>query len=827
MTEGQRPNFLNTGSLAQNFGFELIESILANHSETITARPEQIEVLRLRLMPLVLKVLSEKLSFTVTVRVIRLIQLIVTRMLTAFVAECEDAIGLLNALLDPATNTWKRAIALECFRNIHASPSLVRQIYELFDEAPEKKNIIRDHFGILVRLAAEKPAIIGLGLQSSSAFQSSDDTSEQIAQVADGVSGNIAAAGGMANGEGTGLSARWSMIRVPCIDLVDKAEPPDIPATYIYALALTCINSFPDGLARFLLSLTAPSEAKSRRKQRTTEKDGESTTENREDNVQRTQPGDDENSSGKIRLMRSRKESINPLSLQDHVLYRQIRTSAHMVEHCWPALLATYSTFLSAALDTDYFHALIRSFQKFTQVAGLLDYSIPRDAFLTTLGKYSVPTSRAINNKVRRSIDYGPRRDTFDKSGGESILATSMGSPKPKNSAEFDSPTISSRNLLALRALLNLGIALGPTLQESWSIILETFQQAELLLSYSNVAGARPQTSRELSQVRLEQNGSDKITGGEDLGIEIAAAQTAATRMLESTNEYPDDAFLNFTQCLCNLFHFITLDSDHSMIESANSLLLPQTPSRKHQRFPSVVDKTPDSQRQRENHFTLDKLHELIKCNISRLSLAQGTNRGWVVISERLRTILSQQAENFSVRVSATKTFNDLMISNATFKAHGTENLELAQARALGSIEYAIAATYKEDRANLRESQACNEEIHTLLLEAIRSILDHCGESMSVGWETVFRSLMTIFDTSTAPGSIQINAPFSMRSNSGKLVRSSFGSLQLICSDYLQSIPLPCFPVLIDTLYLYCSQDIDFNISLTVSPSSTVALRRY
>ena len=816
MIEGQRPMFLTTGSLTQNFGLELIESVLTDYMETITAHRELIETLRLRLLPLMLKILSEKVPFALTVRVVRLLQLIISHMLLALTTECEVALGLLNGMLDPATNLWKRALALEVFRSIHANPDLVRSIYEHFDEKQDKRNIIRDHFDILVRLAAEKPAVIGLGSRLPASSRAPSDADERLIQATQGVAGSIATTTNVLEGEGVGLGTRWSMMKVPCIDLVDKAEPPNIPPTYIYALALTCINSFPDGLAKFLLPLTA-ADVKPKRKPRIPHENASSPVENLEDGAHRAQDKQSTKPSATSKSLRPRKESINPLSLRDHDQYRHIRTSAHMVEDCWPALLAVYSTFLNAVLDTGYFHALVRSFQKFTQIAGLLDFSTPRDAFLTTLGKYSIPAGQTINNKLRKSLDYSSWKHINDEHGGDVGPATVLASPRPKISADQESLTISSRNLLALRALLNIGIALGPSLEQSWSIVLGALQQAELLLPNSHSTGGRPLPSRQSSRTQTEQRSIQNIADGDDFSLEFALAETAAARLIESTSDFSDDAFLVFTQCLCNLFHPTSSDLDTLSAESPNNLLSPQTHSPKHQRFPSVADRAPDEQWQQENLFTLKKMHELIQCNVRRLSYAEGENPAWELLTKELKRVVTTQAEYPSVRVSAAETFHNLLITTATYKTFGAEDRGLARVRAFGVIKDAIEALYSKDSAHPRDSQSCNKEIHRLILETIRSILEQCGESMSLGWDTVFGTLMTTFDSSMVVGQICDNHSSGVRTNSAKVIRSSFGSLQLICSDYLQFVPLVYFPMLIDTLSLFCSQSLDLNISLTVS----------
>ena len=311
-------------------------------------------------MPLIAKILSEKASFSSSVRSMRLLRLVVSRLLFALAPECEMVLSLLNHMLDPdAAVLWKRALCLEVFRGIHSDPTLVRGIYNHFDEAEEQRNIVRDHLGCLVRLASEKPAVIGLGQQSSVPVLTQDDASDEQAAI---LAGGLIGIGGIpmeTNMNRPGISSQWSSVRIPCIDQLDKSEPPILPDTYIYSLALTCITTFSEGLARFLLPFTVPTENKAKRKRpNTKEVAGENHAERKPE---------------KNQFLGGRKMPVNPLTLNDHVLYHQIYTSGHMVEHCWPALLAASSTYLNPTLDSENYNALIRSFQKITQIAGLLD----------------------------------------------------------------------------------------------------------------------------------------------------------------------------------------------------------------------------------------------------------------------------------------------------------------------------------------------------------------------------------------------------------------------------------------------------------------------
>ena len=804
MTDGQRPNFLPAVNLVQNYGLELLESIIANHPDIVMAHPEQIHVLRLRLMPLIAKILSEKASFSSTVRTMRLLRLIISRLLFALAPECEMVLSLINHMLDPdAAALWKRALCLEVFRGIHSDPTLVRSIYAHFDEADERRNIIRDHLGSLVRLASEKPAVIGLGQQSSATVSTTqDDTSgEQAAIQAGGLIG-IGALPLENNANRPGISSQWSTIRIPCIDQLDKLEPPALPATYIFSLALTCINTFSEGLARFLLPFTVPTESKARRKQPTMKDIGtESPIEKKVERIQ---------------SVGSRRMPVNPLTFKDHVLYNQISTSGHMVEHCWPALLAASSTYLNATLDSEYYHALIRSFQKFTQIAGLLDLATPRDAFLTTLGKSAVPS---INTTVASPQASGqglvsPSGESTD-SDRESNSAPNSQSRQPRKSIDSPLPSLNTRHLLCLRALLNLGIALGPVLRQSWTIILEALQQADLMISLA--APGRTKQSRRSTNGLEKDPAVENRDGAEDLKLEITAAETAANRLFESTADLPNEAFMDFLKSICSSLPV----SDSSPDETPVDGLLNAKPAvRKHQKVRSVSGVAVDvSLAGHSTAFLLDKIDNTIESNIARLLQPETTETGWDFLSAQLTHILRNSKLPSDVRIKAAKALDNLVVIVAVSEEEmSKEERDAVRDRSLKTLANEVVCITAFELQSTKNVHSCEIEMHRLSLESLRSILEHCGDSLENGWTSVLTIVNSVF---VNPESDRVTVTNSPRPRSQKLLSPAFGSLQLICSDFLSSVSSSHILSLVDTLHSFSAQDQDLNISLTVSAWKT------
>ena len=751
LTEGQRPQFLRFNSLPQTFGLELIESVLTNHSDIFIMHPEQAHILRTRVVPLVVNSLSERLNFPTTVRITRVLYILLRRHLSILAPECETALNLLTHMLDPeAAPQWKRALCMEVFRGIFSEPALIRKIYAEYDAKEERKPIMKELVAALTRLATEKPTVIGLGAQSTMPIGQAlpkDTSSEQAALEAGGVAGIIGGAVGLAEVTVPGLSTQWSLIRVPCIDQLDKTDPPSTPDSYIYCLTLTCINSFSEGLAKFILPLTAPGDGSKGSRKRLHRKVsgplskglGVSDVDvNTPESPART-PSPSKRPSQKRVPQRRVYIPGNPLTLESHPQYLEIKLSAAIVETCWPALLASCSTFLYAALDSDLYHALVRSFQKFAHVAGLLRLVTPRDAFLTTLGKAAVPS-----NVLSANIVASPNQnETVNMLGSAKGLlgvdnlvgsSPSLGIERPSAAPDLQLQTLNSRNLLCLRALINLGIALGPTLDTSWTIILETLQQADYIIYNSSrksgrqgsLATAKPDTQR--------QNESGLMA---NVGIELAAVEASIVKMLESTKDFPDEDFLSVIHAFCKLTE---MEPDHEKTPTGRS------PATFHKRASSISGIRLISHIS-GNVFAVTKLGELAQVNMSRIIGPSPVTNGWTTLVNQLTAIASSRDLSNTVRLRAAEILNEIIIAAAkSVIVEHTENVTEVQRRILLALKEVLEFADRGSDGRIDSSTRSTElEIHRCGLESLNAILEHSGQSLIAGWDIVFDIITSIF----------------------------------------------------------------------------------
>lgn len=804
-----------------------------------------------------MRALSERLNFPTTVRITRVLYILLRRHLSILTDECEIALSLLTHMLDPdASAPWKRALCMEVFRGICAEPALVRRIFTAYDAAPNRRHIVADLMGALTRLATEKPAIIGLGTTSSAPVGNDQNGAEQQAALeAGGVTGIIGVVA-MGDMPVPGLSTQWSLVRVPCIDQLDKSEPPAMPESYVYCLTLACVNSFCEGLAKFILPLTTMGDGKKVVGKSGRARGGsavvrvgtglsvagqggsDSETPVRGDSPART-PSPAPGGKGALKrkpMVRMHRVPVNPLTLENHPLQAEIAISAAIMESCWPAILAACSTFLYATLDNEFYHGLVRSFQKFTHVAGLLRLTTPRDAFLTTLGKAAVP-SNVLTANIAATPGTGGEGGGGGVSGGpggfmnnaKGLLTADGLSTSGERSLGMSveaPPGLNSRNLLCLRALLNLGIALGPTLERSWSIILETLQQADYVLFASSRKSGR-QIS--LNAPRADSQKPPDASSLSNIGPELTAVETAAMKMFESTLSFPDTAFVSILYAMCAL-STPTLDPDsRTSVEKPGGgpLPSPRIPTFVHKRVGSLSSFSSSAAAVSADNaaFALAKLGELAQINMGRLIGPNPTETGWEILVGHLAGVAGSRERTGAVRVRASEVLNEVVVAAAKSVSEGVGDVAGVQRRILRALREGVTGADVESGpggdAAVRSVEA---GIHRSGLEALNAILEHSGQALIAGWEIVFDIIVSVFDPSMVwrrdmmreEGQGEVKDIVEGKSGKGpRLIRSSFSSLELICSDFLANLPTSCVLVLIDALFAFCSQKDDLNISLT------------
>ena len=802
--ENRKTKFVQFGSLSQEASLELIYSSINANPHLFVGHPELASTVRSNVIPFATQALSEKLSFPVTVRSLRVLDVILGRYIKYFAADCEVALGLATHLLDAdAAPYWKRTLAMETVRNFCSHGNNVIEAYAFYDMADGGKSIVQDMMAAFVRLSAEKPNVIGLGQQSTvpvGPVSKSSDLNQSSVEAAGGVAGVISTALGVAEVSIAGVGSQWSLPRAACLEQLDKNEPPSIPETYIYTLVLECLNSLSDSLAKTVIPLTVQHEkSKARSSESHLHADGESNGRPTSRNV-------------RSQSFRKRAVPVNPLEIEDSAATPRVHIVAALVESCWPAVLATSSTFLNAALDDQYYRNLIKAYQRFAQVAGLLRLTTARDALMTTLGKSAVPPhvlNAAVSERPATPITESPRVLSNPKS---LLSVEGIMSPIDRDrraSVDPTRPILTTRNLLCLRALLNLAIALGPTLESAFAVVVDTLRQADTVLSTTTPQ----QMVRSASQ---KQTDSPNVV--QAFSNEVAAVESAASRLLESTADYSDDAFLNVLNTFCRLLHGKAPSPVPSPRPDHSSP--PPTPSLKQRSFSGLTGVSTLAEMQiRDYKFVLPKLGNLAEMNVTRFASGEPSETGWNVLVDELISLASNNASHKDARRAATdvlcKVASEIV---AEVTEEEVEMRSAVQRRTLAILLRLIDSIYAEDG----ELTNADIEIQGHIVDALRAILERSGESLRAGWNRTVAILSSVFERTGHPPERQDDeeAHIDWPHISTDLVaiglgKTAFAATQLICSDFLSALPQAVIPSLIELLYRFMSQKDDVNMSLT------------
>jgi hypothetical protein len=260
LVDGERPNFLKLESLHKTLALELIESVLTNHDQLfrkasvhcgaqkqhlhITLQHRELLILLPHhLCPLLLKWLSDRPVFPLTIRCTRVVFLLLKQFSPELLTEAEVFLMLLIKIISNDGESgssevrplWMRVMSLEimrgcvskCIKNKATSEAarslcsdsgFMRNVWARYDVpalASSGSKIFLSLITALKRLLIEKPALLGVGTQIFGVGVSSgEDASVSTAGM---VAGMVAtAASGVVGrmGAGTGLSLQGSSMKI-------------------------------------------------------------------------------------------------------------------------------------------------------------------------------------------------------------------------------------------------------------------------------------------------------------------------------------------------------------------------------------------------------------------------------------------------------------------------------------------------------------------------------------------------------------------------------------------------------------------------------------
>ncbi|KAG8975493.1 hypothetical protein FRC05_005562 [Tulasnella sp. 425] len=841
LANSEQPNFLKLQSLPKTFALELIESVLTNYHALFRKRAEFLLLLRHHLCPMLLKSMSERPLFPLTLRSTRVVFLLLKQFCRELVTEAEVFLMLLVKIISGeadgetsgARPGWMRVLAMEIMRGVCSDAELLRVIWDQYDAQPETSSkVFSSLVSALKRLATERPSLLGVGAQMSGIGVQSHsaesphggaaayglEVAGRVASVATATVSNVV---GMSGPE-SGLSVGGSSMKLQCIDQLDKADSPIIPESYIYLLALQCLVSICEGFASFTFPIYSGIA------------------------VQRPRAAGD--------AVITAPPALDLSTLPDaDATTHDLRVVGAMVDSGWPGLLSALSFYITTNLSDDLFADTLTAIQNLTNVAGVLGLRTPRDAFLTSLAKFAIPPGvvSSVDTYVEPSL---PRTASVSDALGFTGLT----------SGPTQVPGLSERNMACLKSIISTAMYLAGSLGPTWFDILEVLQNADYVITLKGTRGSQS-PSRRLSVVPsggtprpsriVSSTGSPNPAASPSTSqpvvrhpllteLDPETIQLTINRLYDGTKNLDDEAFKDFVGSLCKLSReMVGMQASKSielrLSESMDEVMTPSLPSAL---SPSAGGLSPmigtakssrrvsgmgASKSTRAGDYGIARLGDVALLNIHRL-IYRSPEVAWTTVTTHLLDTLQDLDAPPPIRLQAAEVLDEiLVVVPRNISSVGNSQGDI-QGRV---IEVLSQQVLLEGHIS---SLSVVIDIKKLGLETLHKILQSSGHSLVVGWEAIFDMLGSVCQplaikpsplaspgTPTALNPKSRLPPLSLTTSVPKgaviLVRIAFQSLTLVCES-LDSLTPEQLRLCIRTLGQFGRQQ-ETNIALTAAES--------
>jgi hypothetical protein len=228
-----------------------------------------------------------------------------------------------------------------------------------------------------------------------------------------------------------------------------------------------------------------------------------------------------------------------------------------------------------------------------------------------------------------------------------------------------------------------------------------------------------------------------------------------------------------------------------------------------------------------EKSFGISRLDSVAVLNVHRL-IYRDADVGWNIVTSHLLLVQHWAAAPAAIRQQACDVLDHILLIAPRNVTTGSEEL---QRRIQSQVLEALASQAEFDLSTLQSQTSTDIGIRRGALETLFKILEVNGHSFVCGWELVFGLLRSACPSypdralsDSAAASVALQATQVSSTRTPVLIRASFPSLQLICTDFLGSLKADELRLCVSTLADYGKQPEDVNVALTVSLTTILIL---
>lgn len=427
--------------MTRTFGLELLESLLSKFPLVFHKHPQFMMLLKEKVCSLVIKLFSPNLkykmttsedmmkpSYAITSKLLRVVAILILQYHDLLTTETEIFLSLILKFLDPDKPSWQNGSALEVIHKILVQPSLMTFICTQFDMNEHSTNVFKD---IINSLGAFVQNVMLASPANADHHPNDGQASNQQGQSGANLAANTPYGPGMSPQPGFSCRNVWKPLTINFIG----GQTKDI---YLDVSDRGEIPQISDGYCISLAYVILLDVVRS------------------------------------LALIFDKEK-------EQETVHKQLLTSS------WCGLLSALSLLLDSSTDDSSTENILKQLETFASFCGKANLEGPRDAFLASICKASLPPHYTLNvlkaTPTTQNVS-GPRQlhpgDPAANAGiGDHDIrhqVVAVGTPLPTASlpasAHQGPVMLTAKNLQCMRAILSVAHCHGNLLGSSWHIIL-------------------------------------------------------------------------------------------------------------------------------------------------------------------------------------------------------------------------------------------------------------------------------------------------------------------------------------------------------------------
>ncbi|WAR26074.1 MON2-like protein, partial [Mya arenaria] len=228
-----------------------------------------------------------------------------------------------------------------------------------------------------------------------------------------------------------------------------------------------------------------------------------------------------------------------------------------LVNSSWCGMLAALALLLDASTDESATESVLKCQEAFISLCGRLEMTTPRDAFITSICKGSLPPHYALTvlntqgglpqkghiRSPSQDLQSSPFAETTDRSQVVAVGTALPTSALPVG-AHQGPVMLTAKNIQCMRSLLCVAHCHGGILGSAWHLVLTTLQHLVWIL------GLKPSSGGSLRASQPDSSGAVITTA---VMTELPVLSSMLSRLFESSQYLNDVALHHLIDALCKL----------------------------------------------------------------------------------------------------------------------------------------------------------------------------------------------------------------------------------------------------------------------------------